>query len=318
MMNSSNNGDEFGENPFRSQTTAETDFFSDSPSQFQTSPAPLYPPMQQNQQQQQFHPQGDVFTQVPQAPSSYPPATGPMDNMAPQQQQHSQMQPPVGGGCWATFMRMLDLNTYKRYFDVEAEDIVSRVKSVFLDFYKPEHFRNNVLGSQQTNGLKGPDLYGPYWVTSNMHAYLHHKSSESSDVFEYDINHLLDAGSILSTFSFVLPAVLWITSKCMKIEALSLAEWECLYGYSLVPFIPAVLLCVIPLSILSWILLLIATLVSCSLIARNVSAPLLSTDVGQVKAPPLILAIVGFHIIFFFIFKIYFFTNHKKFQTESI
>jgi hypothetical protein len=141
-----------------------------------------------------------------------------------------------------------------------------------------------------------------------MHAYLHRSDVE---VFEYDINHLMHAASIFSTFSFVLPAVFWITSKCMNIEALSLVEWECLYGYSLVPFIPAVLLCVIPFEIFSWILLLGATAVSCSLVVRNISAPLLSTDVGQLKAPPLILAILGSHIIFFLFVKFTFFTRHK-------
>lgn len=63
---------------------------------------------------------------------------------------------------------LIDLNTYKAYFDVDAEDIVARIRAVCLDFYKPEHFRNNVLGAQQTNGLKGPDLYGPFWVTMTL------------------------------------------------------------------------------------------------------------------------------------------------------
>jgi hypothetical protein len=169
MMNSSNNDDEFGDNPFRSPPAGGTDFFSDAPApqaQFQQPTASQFPPMQQ---QQQFQPQGDSFAQVPQAHSGYAPASGPMDNMAPQQQQQqSQMQPGVSPtGCWGTFMMLLDLNTYKRYFDVDADDIVTRVKAVCLDFYKPEHFRNNVLGSQQ-NGLKGPDLYGPYWVTMTL------------------------------------------------------------------------------------------------------------------------------------------------------
>jgi hypothetical protein len=122
------------------------------------------------QQQQQFQPQGDSFAQVPQAHSSLPPPSGPMDNMAPQQQQQQSQMQPQGPprGCWGTLLMLLDLNTYQSYFDVDADDIVNRVKAVCLDFYKPEHFRNNVLGAQQTNGLKGPDLYGPYWVTMTL------------------------------------------------------------------------------------------------------------------------------------------------------
>lgn len=164
MMNSSSNDDEFGENPFRSHAAGGNDFFSDSPAPssqtFQNPPASQYPPMQQ----QQFQPQADAFTP---SPSTFSPPSGPMDNMAPQQHQQSQLQQPPRG-CWGTFTMLLDLNTYKRYFDLDADDIIFRVKAVFLDFYKPEHFRNNVIGSQQTNGLKGPDLYGPYWITMTL------------------------------------------------------------------------------------------------------------------------------------------------------
>jgi hypothetical protein len=146
-------------------------------------------------------------------------------------------------------------------------------------------------------------------VTSNMHAYLHRSDVE---VFEYDINHLMHAASVFSTFSFIIPAVFWITSKCMNMEALSLVEWTCLYGYSLTPFLPAVVLCVIPFGILSWVFLLAAAVVSGSLILRNVAAPMLSTDVGQAKAPPLILAILGTHLIFFLVVKFTFFHHSKK------
>ena len=64
-------------------------------------------------------------------------------------------------------MMCLSLDTYRGYFDIDADDIVTRIKSVCLDFYKPEHFRNNVLG-QKMNGMKGPDLYGPFWITMTL------------------------------------------------------------------------------------------------------------------------------------------------------
>ena len=142
-----------------------------------------------------------------------------------------------------------------------------------------------------------------------MHDYLHY-DEDVDEEFDYDINHLLHAGWILCTFTFGLPFVLWVTTQCMNVQAILLVDWVCLYGYSLTPFLPAVLLSVIPFSIISWICLLLATLVSCSLIVRNVAAPLLSSDVGQAKAPPLILGILGAHFIFFVMIK-YGFFHHK-------
>ena len=147
-------------------------------------------------------------------------------------------------------------------------------------------------------------ILSPHQVTSNMHDYLHKNDVEE---FDYDINHLLHAASVLCSYAFGLPLILWVTTQCMNMQALLLVEWVCLYGYSLVPFLPAVVLCIIPFGIVSWIFLLMATIVSCSLIVRNVAAPLLSSDVGQAKAPPVLLAILGTHIIFFLFLKFSFY-----------
>ena len=137
-----------------------------------------------------------------------------------------------------------------------------------------------------------------------MHDYLHKDDIEE---FDYDINHLLHAASVLCSYSFVLPTILWVTTQCMNMQALQLAEWVCLYGYSLVPFVPAVFLCIIPFGLVSWICLMAATLVSCCLVVRNVAAPLLSSDVGQAKAPPLLMVILGSHAVFFLTLKFYFY-----------
>lgn len=135
-----------------------------------------------------------------------------------------------------------------------------------------------------------------------MHDYLHKNDIEE---FDYDINHLLHAASVCCSYAFALPFILWITTQCMNMQALMLADWVCLYGYSLVPYVPAVILCMIPFGIVSWILLLVATLVSGSLVVRNVAAPLLSCD--QAKAPPILLAILGAHIVFFLFLKFSFY-----------
>lgn len=148
-------------------------------------------------------------------------------------------------------------------------------------------------------------------VTSNIHDYLHKNDIEN---FDYDITHLLRAASVLCSFSFVIPVILWVTTQCLGIQALLLVEWVCLYGYSLVPFLPAVLLCIIPSGLVSWLLLGVATAISCLLVVRNAAAPLLSGDAGSAKAPPLILAISGTHFIFYFVLKFSFYhhANSKK------
>lgn len=117
------------------------------------------------------------------------------------------------------------------------------------------------------------------------------------DEFEYDIQHLIRALTILSTWAFFVPTLFWIITQCMSMQALGLVDWVCLYGYSMVPFLPATLLCLIPVELVVWVSLAIATAVSAILILRNVAGPLLASDVSQSKSGPLLLAILGTHVI---------------------
>merc|ERR1719223_2587728 len=92
-------------------------------------------------------------------------------------------------------------------------------------------------------------------------------------------------------------------------NALQLAEWLALYGYSLVPYMPAVVLSIIPFTIIAWISLGAATGASCLLVIRNVAPALMSaeTGAGQAKGPPVILIILGCHVVFLLVLKFTFY-----------
>ena len=177
------NDEGFDDNPFRSGGAGSTDVFFDATAA--PAPAATAPPQQQQQfqqQQQQFQPQqpppmqsNDTFAPMP---------SGPMDNMAPQlsqpptlqqpnnmnngQQQQQSMSPLQPRSWWGNCMACLTIDSYAQYFDIDAEDIANRMKGVILHFYKPEYFRNNVVGIDKSTGLKGPDLYGPFWITMTL------------------------------------------------------------------------------------------------------------------------------------------------------
>ena len=184
MMNSMANDDGFEDNPFRSGGGS-SDVFFDASSASPTQPQPQQQQFQQ-QQQPQFQQQvggGDPFAPQPAsvqpnfaAPPPLP--SGPMDNMAPQQQlrpqQQAQQQQPGAmqalqpRSWWGNCMACVTLDSYRAYFDIDADDIVNRMKGAVLHFYKPEYFRNNVVGVDKSNGMKGPDLYGPFWLTMTL------------------------------------------------------------------------------------------------------------------------------------------------------
>ena len=172
------NGDyeeDFPPNPFRSTMTGELppqqqqqgDFFQPYGTPMQQQPYP--------QQQQQQQPQGMTFQ------PQYPPmvTVGPMDNKmeaaaATNNSNNINAASSTGrlGGplSWITScLACCTVHTYKSYFDLDTEDVKTRIKAAVTSFYKADFFRNEVLGvGERTDTLKGPDLYGPFWITMTL------------------------------------------------------------------------------------------------------------------------------------------------------
>ena len=75
---------------------------------------------------------------------------------------------------WGLCMACMRLETYKRYFDIDTEDIRIRMMAAMTHFHQPQYFRDQVVGPENPqlgiqasapSELKGPDLYGPVWIT---------------------------------------------------------------------------------------------------------------------------------------------------------
>lgn len=90
-----------------------------------------------------------------------------MNKAAPQEQQSS-MQAPPPRSWWQSCKACCNMNTYAQYFDIDTIDIKTRILGSITHFYQPDYFRTNVVGSERTDSLKGPDLYGPFWVTMTL------------------------------------------------------------------------------------------------------------------------------------------------------
>lgn len=264
--------------------------------------------------------------------------SGPMDAPLPQQQQYEQrpnvrqaappqmtmgssVPPNRPAGFAGAVQSCLSLDTYRAYFDVDTSDVLKRLVGAVQMANVPDGFRNDLLGASGGSESRGPDLYGPFWltttlvfflaVTANMHGYLHRDDVEE---FESDINHLVHAMPVLYAYTFGIPAALFVVLRCLAIP-FPLMELVCLYGYSLVPYAPTLLLCLIPINFLEWIFLMAATGMSCLLVLRNVSTPILSSDVGLSKAPALVMFVVACHLIFVLVLKFAFF--HHRFNSGS-
>jgi len=224
-------------------------------------------------------------------------------------------------------------------FNVDSIDIYLRLKSSVLQFHQPDMFRTSVIGdlaAQQAANAgqlspdqainvpmqdrKGPDLYGPFWlsmtlmfvlgVTANLSDYLHHQRKADADAeFEYDITHLLHAAWIVFGYSFAVPTIFWFTCQCLGMPGIPWAMWVCCYGYSLTAILLGAL-CAwwLPYELWHWCVLAAASSASGLLILRNLSTPLLSQDAANhAKAAPVLLAILGAHVLYLLVLKITFY-----------
>jgi hypothetical protein len=161
--------------------------------------AAYYPQQQQHQQQHQ---------QQPPSPVHY--MSGTMDTGGAARPE--QARPPAGGG-FGWLLSCVRLDQAGKLFDVDADDVALRLRYSLTEFFRPDYFRTTVLGdtgggttTETGSGAvvgsgKGPDLYGPFWVSmtlifilgvaSNLSDYLHYQRKTDPDSqFEYDITHV--------------------------------------------------------------------------------------------------------------------------------
>ena len=184
----------------------------------------------------------------------------------------------------------LSIRFYKPYFDVDSKDISTRLQHVLLKHSKEESFMSLVA--------EKPDAYGPFWIATSLIfvvAVSSHISSFLSAWMEgkpwvYDFQSFLTLASIVYSFLCCVPVAIWFGLRQLNAK-LKFIVALCLYGYSLLYFIPFTLLCIFPSQALAWILFIAAGMCSTLFLLRNL-APVVVAHAAQHAAP--VLGLIGF------------------------
>jgi hypothetical protein len=200
----------------------------------------------------------------------------------------------------------MSLSFYSSFFEIDTDEILRRLKAC-VSYSQTKFFEEDLNGA-------GPDFYGPFWTTTtlifalaacgNFGAYL---SSEASITWTYNFAKLSVAAFVLYGYMVLLPILVWMFSKYAMKESMSLSKLACLYGYSLVPFIPAALLCIIPSSFLRWIFIGGAYAVSASFLLRNMRDSLNSGFDDSRRAVVTLTVLLVLHAGLTLFFNMYFF-----------
>lgn len=190
----------------------------------------------------------------------------------------------------------------KPYFKVTFNDIKTRIISSF----KP--IKNDFIQIAEDK----PDLYGPFWIYTTL-IYVIAAGGALSYYFTNSINNYFQmfvpvAGSILYSFGFGFPLVLWICMKFFKIP-MKYVSLICLYGYSLCCLIPVLIICSTGFGWIQWIFLTYAITNSTAFVLINLWHKVNSLEN---KNKYIFLGIfIGGQIILFLILKLYFFGSFK-------
>lgn len=177
---------------------------------------------------------------------------------------------------------ILSVKFYKPYFDIDTKDISTRLYHSLVSF-KDASFLNMIS--------EKPDAYGPFWISTSLIfvvAVSSHMSSFLSawmlgKVWAYDFQSFLTLASMVYSFLAGVPLALWFSVRQFN-SKFKLSTALCLYGYSLMPFIPAAALCIFPTQLFpfpyAWLLFLGAGSISILFLLRNL-APTIIESTGD-------------------------------------
>ena len=193
-------------------------------------------------------------------------------------------------------------NFIRPYFKITYNDIKTRIIKSFIPI------KNDFLDIVSEK----PDLYGPFWIYTTL-IYVIAAGGALSYYFTNAVNNYFQlfvpvAGSILYSFGFGFPFVLWLCLKIYKIE-MKYVSLICLYGYSLTCFVPVLILCASGFGWIQWILLTYGIANSSAFILINLWNLIKSLE--QKNKYIFIGILCGGQFILFLVLKLYFFGSFK-------
>lgn len=239
-----------------------------------------------------------------------------------------------------TITSIFSLKFYATYFDVDTKDVLRRALLALSPFTSRQVF---LFHTDDNPDPASPDLYGPFWITSSVIFFLFFASSVTGLIvssfvrhtsYEYRFDLLTGAASMLYTYTFVWPPILWLVTRYLGLLAeqpnASLISFISLYGYSNIVWIPVAILAVMPLDgilplftqVYRWCVVALGYAFSSVFLARNLKTlfiPRESANVAINKTPGVAMMAISLllHVAISVAVKYLFFANQLKKEPSS-
>jgi len=209
-----------------------------------------------------------------------------------------------GGARRRTTSWIFSLVFWQQYFDVDTEDVVDRIKNAIGSPLSGTF--GNVIGDN-------PDLWGPFWVCATLIFlnalgskyvnYLMH--DDATGDFSFDVNRISYGVVMFYGYTFCVPLGLWCVLRCFGGVNTGLAALLCVYGYSLMVYIPMGLACLVPMETVRWAAFLPSMVISSTFLFFNVRGVVAESPKGLAFTTPFMGCVVGAHAVFGLLLKVY-------------
>ena len=192
-------------------------------------------------------------------------------------------------------LRWWNITFYSKYFDVNSKDVQNRLTASLL----PQSDFLSLIGDN-------PDLYGPFWISTFSIFVVFFSESivallESTKV---DYTKFASIAALGYSYAFTIPLILWTILKFMSSD-LKLMPLFCIYGYSQTVIVPLSLLMLLRVSLLKWLFVIVAGLISGSFLFSNVWCLLSGTHLGD-KKMPIVFGAGIIHALYYLVLKLVF------------
>ena len=205
---------------------------------------------------------------------------------------------------------------YQQFFDVDADDVLRRARHALLTPWRD--------GFQALYD-DTPDLYGPFWVCATLvfliamgGQYASYLSGNAATRAAWSFDPRAVAASAAAAYGYVffVPAVVYFCLRCVANvrpggeQRLSLIGLVCTYGYGCAAFVPASLVSVVPSESTRWFAFALAAANGATFLLVNAARPLSKDAKGGVAfQTPFCACVVGGHVLFAVVVKLWFFTH---------
>lgn len=200
---------------------------------------------------------------------------------------------------------IFSVSYYQQFFDVDTEEVTKRVSSVFTSPHKGT-FLDDVAGN--------PDLYVPIWGSATLVFFTALGSAwgkfnmRKSEGWSFDAKSVSLSAALIYGYVFLFSLIVHMTLTCYaRVDNLRVTDVWCLYGYSILAFIPVCILATVPVELFRWLFTGACAALSTLFIMSNVRKRVLSSSKGTTFAVSFVSFIGAAHFAFALILKLFFF-----------